>query len=179
MDPPHPFRGVVAPHSCVQPLLSRAYLAPAFLTQMTQKKQIPLQYYSSDFLSLPGSFLFGETKGFGSSLDSLTNIADLTSMSLPPTTQSQILKHYFFFKALFFIKSLSCVHLFATPWTIVVFQARILESPFPSPRDLPNPGIEPRSPSLQVHSLPAVNPSFCQQMGVAGTQEKATKKGTI
>ena len=42
-----------------------------FLTQMTQNKQIPLQYYSSDFLSLPGSFLFGETKGFGSSLDSL------------------------------------------------------------------------------------------------------------
>ena len=27
--------------------------------------------------------------------------------------------------------------------------------PFPSPRDLPNPGIEPRSPSLQVDSLPA------------------------
>ena len=27
--------------------------------------------------------------------------------------------------------------------------------PFPSPRDLPNPGIKPRSPSLQVDSLPA------------------------
>ena len=27
--------------------------------------------------------------------------------------------------------------------------------PFPSPGDLPNPGIEPRSPSLQVDSLPA------------------------
>ena len=27
--------------------------------------------------------------------------------------------------------------------------------PFPSPVDLPNPGIEPRSPSLQVDSLPA------------------------
>ena len=26
---------------------------------------------------------------------------------------------------------------------------------FPSPGDLPNPGIEPRSPSLQVDSLPA------------------------
>ena len=25
--------------------------------------------------------------------------------------------------------------------------------PFPSPRDLPNPGIEPRSPALQVDSL--------------------------
>ena len=27
--------------------------------------------------------------------------------------------------------------------------------PFPSPRDLPNPGIEPRSPSLQADSSPA------------------------
>ena len=26
---------------------------------------------------------------------------------------------------------------------------------FPSPGDLPNPGIEPRSPALQVYSLPA------------------------
>ena len=26
--------------------------------------------------------------------------------------------------------------------------------PFPSPEDLPNPGIEPRSPALQVDSLP-------------------------
>ena len=28
------------------------------------------------------------------------------------------------------------------------------EQPFPSPRDLPNPGIKPRSPTLQVDSLP-------------------------
>ena len=27
--------------------------------------------------------------------------------------------------------------------------------PFPSPGDLPNPGIEPRFPALQVNSLPA------------------------
>ena len=27
--------------------------------------------------------------------------------------------------------------------------------PFPSPGDLPNPGIEPRTPTLQVASLPA------------------------
>ena len=26
--------------------------------------------------------------------------------------------------------------------------------PFPSPRDLPNPGTEPTSPAIQVHSLP-------------------------
>ena len=28
------------------------------------------------------------------------------------------------------------------------------EQPFPSPGDLPNPGIEPRSPALQADSLP-------------------------
>ena len=28
-------------------------------------------------------------------------------------------------------------------------------SPFPSPGDLPNPGIKPRSPALQADSLPA------------------------
>ena len=27
--------------------------------------------------------------------------------------------------------------------------------PFPSPGDLPNPGIKPRSPAFQAHSLPA------------------------
>ena len=37
-----------------------------------------------------------------------------------------------------------------------ILQARLLESvPFPSPRDLPNPGVEPRSPALQVNSLSA------------------------
>ena len=37
-----------------------------------------------------------------------------------------------------------------------ILQARILEwVAFPSPEDLPNPGIEPRSPALQVDSLPA------------------------
>ena len=35
-----------------------------------------------------------------------------------------------------------------------ILQARILES-FPSPGDLPNPGIEPRSSTLQVDSLTA------------------------
>ena len=37
-----------------------------------------------------------------------------------------------------------------------ILQARILEwVAFPSPRDLPNPGIEPRSPALQADSLTA------------------------
>ena len=35
-----------------------------------------------------------------------------------------------------------------------ILQARILEWLSPSPGDLPNPGIEPRSPTLQTDSLP-------------------------
>ena len=35
-----------------------------------------------------------------------------------------------------------------------ILQARILEwGPFPSPGDLPDPGIKPRSPELQADSL--------------------------
>ena len=37
-----------------------------------------------------------------------------------------------------------------------ILQARILEGvAFPSPGDIPNPGIEPRSLTLQADSLPA------------------------
>ena len=56
-------------------------------------------------------------------------------------------------------KSLSCVRLFATPQTIQSMEFSRPESwsgePFPSPGDLPNTGTEPRSPALQVDSLPA------------------------
>ena len=41
-----------------------------------------------------------------------------------------------------------------------IFQARTLEwvSPFPSPGDLSDPGIKPRSPALQAGSLPSEPP---------------------
>ena len=56
-------------------------------------------------------------------------------------------------------KSLSRVRLFATPWTIQSLEFSRPEYwsgwPFSSPGDLPNPGIKPRSPALQVDSLPA------------------------
>ena len=60
------------------------------------------------------------------------------------------------------VKSLSHVLLFATPWTVahqappsMGFSKREYWSglPFPSPGDLPNPGIKPRSPALQADSL--------------------------
>ena len=54
------------------------------------------------------------------------------------------------------VQSLSCVHLFVTPWTVHgILQARVLEwVAFPFSRDLPNPEIEPRSPAFQADSLP-------------------------
>ena len=63
----------------------------------------------------------------------------------------------------FGLKSLSHVRLFVTPW-IIACQAPLSMGfsrqgywsglTFPSPGDLPNPGIEPMSPALEVKSLP-------------------------
>ena len=50
-----------------------------------------------------------------------------------------------------------------------ILQARILEwvtQLFPSSRDLPNPGIKPRSPALQADSLPAKPPGKPKNTGV-------------
>ena len=65
------------------------------------------------------------------------------------------------------VKLLSRVRLFATPWTVACqappsmgFSRQEYWSglPFPSTGDLPNPGIEPRSPALQADSLPSEPP---------------------
>ena len=62
------------------------------------------------------------------------------------------------------VKSLSCVRLFATPWTVAYqappsmgffrqeYWSGLL---FLSPRDLSNLGIEPRSPPMQADTLPS------------------------
>ena len=64
-------------------------------------------------------------------------------------------------------KSLSHVRLFATPWT-VAHQAPLSMGfsrheywsglPFPSPGDLPDPGIEPTFPALQADALTSEPP---------------------
>ena len=65
------------------------------------------------------------------------------------------------------VKSLSPVHIFVTPWTVAYQVPSSMEFsrqeywsgvPFPSPQDLSDPGIEPRSPALQAHALPAEPP---------------------
>ena len=65
------------------------------------------------------------------------------------------------------VKLPSRVRLFATPWT-VAYQASLSMGfsrqeywsglPFPSPGDLPDPGIEPRSPILRADALPSEPP---------------------
>ena len=61
------------------------------------------------------------------------------------------------------VKSLGCVLLFWTPWTVAYQAPPSVEFSrqeywsgvsFPSPGDLPNPGIEPGSPALQADALP-------------------------
>ena len=65
------------------------------------------------------------------------------------------------------MKLLSYVQLFAIPWT-VAYQGPLSmgfsrqeywsELPFPSPGDLPNPEIKPRSPTLRADALPSEPP---------------------
>ena len=60
------------------------------------------------------------------------------------------------------VKLLSCVPLLATPWTVTYeaspsmgFSRQEYWSglPFPSPGDLPDPGIKPGSPALEADAL--------------------------
>ena len=69
------------------------------------------------------------------------------------------------------MKSLSHVRLLATPWTVARQAPPSMESsrqgywsglPFPSPGDVPNPGIKPRCPALQVDTLPSEPPGKLQ-----------------
>ena len=62
------------------------------------------------------------------------------------------------------VKSLSHVRLFATPWTVAYQAPQSMEFfrqeywsglPFPSPGDLPDPGIKPGSPAWQSDALPS------------------------
>ena len=65
------------------------------------------------------------------------------------------------------MKLLNRVLLFATPWTVAYKAPLSMEFsrqeywsglPFSSPGDLPDPGIEPRSPTLQADTLSSEPP---------------------
>ena len=75
------------------------------------------------------------------------------------------------------VKSLSRVRLLATPWTAAYQAPPSMEFsrqeywsgvPFPSPRDLPNPGIKPRSPALQADALTSEPPGKPQLNSIVG-----------
>ena len=86
-------------------------------------------------------------------------VKDYSSSSSSVVTQACPTLFFFFFFSFFFFMSNS-----ATPWTIACqaplsmgFSRQEYWSglPFPSPGDLPDPGIEHRSPTLQADSLPS------------------------
>ena len=73
-----------------------------------------------------------------------------------------------------YVKSLSHVRLFVTPWTAahqappsLGFSRQEYWSglPFPSPGDLPDPGIESRSPALEADALTSKPPGKLDHMG--------------
>ena len=70
---------------------------------------------------------------------------------------------------------------FATPWTVahqpplsmgLPRQEYWSELPFPSPGDLPDPRIKPKSPSLQAESLPL---SHLGSLKIISTNSKIEK----
>ena len=88
------------------------------------------------------------------------------------------------------VKSLNRVRLFATPWTVTYQAPPSLEFsrwgywsglPFPSPGDLPDPGIKPGSPTLQADTLPSEPPGktllkakFCSKREEFSTETQMT-----
>ena len=80
---------------------------------------------------------------------------------------------------------LSRVQLLVTPWTVtcqaplsIGFSRQEYWSglPFPSPGDLPDPGIEPRSPALQADSLPSEPPGKPSWIRYHNTKLTSCKK---
>ena len=74
------------------------------------------------------------------------------------------------------VKSLSRVWLFATPWIVAHQAPRSMGFsrheywsglPFPSPGDLPDPGIEPRSPTLEADALSSELPGKFSVFGLS------------
>ena len=85
------------------------------------------------------------------------------------------------------VKLLSCVRLFATEWSVAYqapqsmgFSRQKYWSglPFPSPGDLPDPVIEPGSPSLQADALPSEPPGKpTPQPGIKSTPPALEGRG--
>ena len=86
------------------------------------------------------------------------------------------------------VKLLSHVRLFATPWTVAYQAPQSMEFsrqeywsglPFPSPGDLPSPGIEPRSPALQADALPSEPPGKCTYIFSNWQQDRVSQQNCV
>ena len=86
------------------------------------------------------------------------------------------------------VKLLSRVQFFGTPWTVAYqappsmgFSRQECWSglPFPSPGDLPDPGIEPGSPALQADVLPSEPPGKPQEGSLKKPRHFQTPGNTL
>ena len=77
------------------------------------------------------------------------------------------------------VKSLSHVRLFVTQWSVAHQAPQFMGIsrqeywsglPFPSPGDLPDPGIELGSPALQTDALPSEPPGKPQAPNIKGVR---------
>ena len=74
------------------------------------------------------------------------------------------------------------------PWTVAYQALPSMEFsrqeywsglPFPSPEDLPDPGIESRSPTLQANALPSEPPRKPREMSRLQIRRMEPPKGTV
>ena len=86
------------------------------------------------------------------------------------------------------VKSLSYVQLFATLWTVACQALRIFQArewlTFSSPGDLPNPGIELRSPTFQADStcwafMESMQNTSCKMTGWINHKLESTLPGEM
>ena len=86
------------------------------------------------------------------------------------------------------MKLLSRVRLFATPWTVAYQAPQSMEFsrreywsglPFPSPGDLLDPGIEPRSSALQADAVPSEPPGKPQFIHAAAAAKSLQSCPTL
>ena len=120
-------------------------------------------------------------QGFMEAMILPLQISTKTKVQLLKTSQSEV-------------KLLSRVRLFATPWTVAYqappsmgFSRQEYWSglPFPSPGDLPDPGIESRSPAFQADALTSEPPGkprptyFYQSHGLIYSSNKRFLSGHI
>ena len=110
---------------------------------------------------------------------------------------SKLIKFWYFCMILKWseVKLLSRVRLFATPWTVarqpplsIGFSRQEYWSglAFPSPGDLPDPGIEPRSPTLEADALtseppgkPEHNLKLLQESKAGSTREQGQTEMSV